>query len=72
MRNCPFCGEKVKMGFPNIAYLEERKIWALDHFCHISSLQLDAAISIYGATKEEVIQKWNGEYHAEEQKSEGL
>lgn len=72
MRNCPICNQEVKPTFPNIAYLEERKLWTLDHFCHVSSLRIDACITIYGATREEVIQKWNGEYHAEEQTSESV
>ena len=72
MRNCPICGQKVKATFPTIAFVESLKVWELDHFCHVSSLKLDACITIYGNTREEVIQKWNGEYHAEEQTSESL
>lgn len=67
MRKCPFCKANVKLAFPALMYLEELDEWSLLHNC-----SGNCGVLIRGKTKEEVIAVWNGDDHAEEQKSESL
>ena len=70
MRNCPFCNEKAKRGFPHF-YLMEDGDWVFSHHCKLKPFpSLTGCITIYGASEQEVIDIWNGVY--EEPKSESL
>jgi hypothetical protein len=71
MRKCPICGESIKLTKHSILFLPEFKKWAFSHACHHNgSEEHTAFISVYGATKQEVIDKWNGSY--EKQTSESV
>jgi hypothetical protein len=71
MKPCPFCGAKIDAddSIFGVRYNERSKVWLVNHFCHKFTEGLDICISVYGDTKEEVIERWNGR---EEQTSESL
>ena len=71
LRNCPFCKKEVYGDFPYL-YKSERGNWILSHYCKSKPDELSTTIDIYADTKQEAIDLWNGDYHAEEQTSEGL
>lgn len=69
LRKCPFCGGEVtESGFvPDFSYHEGIKKWLLHHFClNDDSLEHGVSVWITGKTKQEVIDKWNGEWHEQE------
>ena len=71
LRKCPFCKQEVNADFPYL-YKNENCGWILSHYCKTKPGVLSTTIDIYADTREEAIDLWNGEYHAEEQTSEGL
>jgi hypothetical protein len=60
MRICPFCRKTVKAVYPDIHYLEEKKIHIFTHFCDTNE-PLSVCVTVVGKTEEEVIAKWNGD-----------
>lgn len=75
MKPCPFCGAKIDKDDKifGVRYNEKLKRWLLDHTCHYEPNKhpaIDVNIAVYGKTKEEVIERWNG--RAENKKSKGL
>lgn len=62
MRNCPFCNGAVKAddGLLGVHYNPQLKKWLFDHFCDEEHPTEDVSITVYGKTKQEVIDKWNG------------
>ena len=52
--SCPFCGN-TKFFISNFADNQ----WALSHYCPYEREELNIAITVYGETYEEVIEKWN-------------
>ena len=59
MRKCPFCGAEINIEYPNLDYLESRDIWIYNHYCEMTDEPLDVVLSIYGKTKQEVIDKFD-------------
>ena len=56
MRNCPFCKKEID-DVPR--YNATLKQWILSHYCDgVKAVTID----VYGATEQEVIDKWNGDY----------
>ena len=56
LKPCPFCGNNdVHISNYNI---EESK-WGLDHYCPYENGRMSIVISVYGKSKQEVINKWN-------------
>lgn len=73
MKPCPFCGAHVdKDHFVyGVTYNSIMDLWVFDHICHYDdNHDLDVTMTVYGKTKEEVIERWNR--RAEIQKSESL
>ncbi len=60
MRKCPFCNKEVEMRFPFLSYIKGLDQWSFSHHCEMTGGVLDVCIDIYGATEQEVIDKWNG------------
>ena len=61
LKSCPFCRERPRIGeITRTAGINGNK-WSLMHFCHISERPLDIVTTVYGATKDEVIARWNRE-----------
>ena len=71
LRRCPFCKQEVMDCFPYL-YKSEGTQWLLSHYCKTKPGVLSTTIDIYADTREEAIDLWNGDYHAEEQTSESL
>ena len=71
MRKCPFCKKKVGTKFPDFYYSKENKKWVLMHSCTEWPTPVKVFISVYGKTKQECIDNWNGVQH-EVQESESL
>lgn len=71
MKPCPFCGKKIDPdGFVyGVHYNELSKVWLFNHFCHKFTEGLDVTLTVYGDTKEEVIERWNSR---EDQTSESV
>lgn len=70
MRNCPLCGDSVKTW--EIFFISGLDKFALNHACHHNAdPDHTGFVSVYGATKQEVIDRWNGEC-IEEQTNESL
>lgn len=70
MRKCPFCNAEIDADHPylGISYNENVEKYMLHHFCHKNSSKVEVCVSVYGDTKEEVIERWNG--HCEEHPTE--
>lgn len=60
LRKCPFCKKKVGTKFPDLYYSGEMKTWVLTHCCTESPTPIKVFISVYGQTKQECIDNWNG------------
>ena len=62
MRNCPFCKKEVNAddGVYGVRYNELIGKWLFDHVCHVATVGIDVCIDVYGMTKQEVIDRWNG------------
>lgn len=71
MMKCPFCGAEVDFSYPYLMKFDEGS-WNFHHSCTRDPNKLSVVISIYGDTKEEVMEKWNGVYYAKEQTSESV
>lgn len=72
MKHCPFCKKKIDPDHPayGVQYNKLCNKWIFDHYCHISEDDLDIVVTVYGNTKEEVIERWNN--RAKVQTSESL
>ncbi len=71
LRDCPFCGAEVIAEYPTLTYLERRGLWNISHYCNHLSPAVSVCIDVYGKTKQECFDKWNGVYH-EDETSESL
>ena len=60
LKPCPFCRKKVEEGYPYLLYHERMKKWVFNHNCPAPRLELSVCITLYGDTKEEIIERWNG------------
>ena len=54
IKPCPFCGNNNSS-----VYDFDTNKWVLNHFCSRDSKELSVTIAVYGATYEEVVEKWN-------------
>lgn len=61
MRNCPFCGKKIRPVFPYLSYLEKNDMWAFNHCCDEISKGDSFGVNLYSESKERIIKLWNGE-----------
>lgn len=61
MKHCPFCKKAIDPDHIayGVRYNELCGKWIFDHFCHLSDADLDVVITVYGNTKQEVIERWN-------------
>lgn len=59
MRKCPFCGEEIKFESPYLDYSEKNDVWIFTHYCTMTDQTLDVVVSVYGKTKQEVIDKFD-------------
>lgn len=73
MRNCPFCKKEVNEDAPvyGVHYNKLIDKWLFLHVCSPDIGVVDINIDVYGKTKEEVIDRWNG-VQDEVQESESL
>lgn len=58
LKPCPFCGKTPNGNYPHLSYVPLLEKWNFNHTC-ISRKDFRFDIDLYGASKEEVIQKWN-------------
>ena len=70
-RKCPFCQKKIGTEFPDLYFNDGTGMWHLSHSCTKYPTPIKVFISVYGKTKQECIDNWNGVQH-EEQESESL
>ena len=56
-KKCPLCGAKVVFDDLFLSFNAKTGKWAFHHFC--GDGELVSCISVYGKTKEEVIDRWN-------------
>lgn len=70
MKPCPFCGKKIDPDdfVYGVHYNELSEKWIFNHFCQ--SNPLGVVLTVYGDTKEEVIERWNS--RAEDKTSESV
>lgn len=64
LRKCPFCNGNllIDVPAPDLDYNSLMKKWVLFHTClHDGNFKNGVTVSIVGETKEEVIDKWNGD-----------
>ena len=59
MKRCPCCGAKVVAKFPYLMYLDKGGLWTFSHHCDHEPDDLTVGISVWGKTKEEIIERWN-------------
>ena len=73
MRNCPFCKKEIDADHfvYGVYYHKDLDLYIFDHVCHIDTADLDICVTIYGKTKKEVINRWNG-VQDEDEESESL
>lgn len=64
MKPCPFCGKKITEDDSvfGVHFIGDSHGWVLNHFCHKHTEKLDVVLTVYGDTKEEVIERWDGRY----------
>lgn len=70
MRRCPFCKRPVSHPEDPIFGVRYNNLigrWLFSHECRIRPI--DVSIVVYGDSKEEVIDKWNGVHEKQESKS---
>lgn len=70
LRNCPFCNKDVNDDFFGVHFNGLIKKWLFAHECEHPKTHFTVTICVYGLTKEEVIDNWNGvqyeqEHHAD-------
>lgn len=70
LKRCPFCGCEVGDHFPYFYFHEGMEVWVLHHNCPHENDDLTLAISVWGNTREEAVERWN--HRAEVQESESL
>ena len=60
LRKCPFCKKDVNTNseIMGVHFNKILKRWIFSHECHIRPI--DVSVVVYGDSKEEVIEKWNG------------
>ena len=60
LRKCPFCKKDVNTNSEFMGVHHNRIIdkWTFSHNCSIRPI--DVSVVVYGDSKEEVIEKWNG------------
>jgi hypothetical protein len=57
---CPFCGKNDEDNEYFTSISEQSKdCWSITHFCREVKDELYCCITVYGKTKEEVIELWN-------------
>lgn len=64
LRKCPFCGSKHdRFGtfISNIKTDNPRNAVALYHYCNPDPTELGTVITVYGATEQECIKRWNND-----------
>ena len=59
MKRCPFCGAEVEEQFPYFYFHEGMEEWVFSHYCPHEGETLAVSISLWGKTREEVIERWN-------------
>ena len=60
LRKCPFCGSDHSDEWTWFGCVEDR--FMLQHFCHPNDQPgLHTTITVYGATKDECVERWNGD-----------
>ena len=70
LRPCPFCQSDHTDHWTFISKLKHEDIYSLIHYCKPEPKGYDRVISVYGATLEECVERWNAD--GKEQKSESL
>lgn len=60
MRKCPFCDAVIDPDSVDLHYNELLAEWILTHFCGREESDITVSVAIYGKTKQEVIDRWNG------------
>lgn len=55
LKPCPFCGG----GDVYIDNYDEKRKWALTHYCPHDDCGLSVVITVYGKSEEDVRKKWN-------------
>lgn len=58
LRSCPYCGTKIKDGYPDVLKLSDG-VWSVDHYCDRVDGELSVCIHVYGKTKKEAVDRWN-------------
>jgi hypothetical protein len=72
LKMCPFCGADVNtdLEWMGVRYNGMIGKWVFSHWCNQKDATDGVFITVYGNSKQDVIDKWNGEH--EEQTSESL
>ena len=71
LRKCPFCNKKVGTKSPDLYHNKEAGKWMLTHCCTEWPTPIKVYITVYGKTKRECFDNWNGVQH-ENETSESL
>ena len=68
LKPCPFCGSTEK---PSMMPFGGRREWNLSHYCpKTEDGYLTTVINIYGKSRDEVIERWNGRSDNEQRKAD--
>ena len=60
LKPCPFCGSVEEPFIIEYGPRNDRR-WNLDHYCpHDEDDRITMVINIYGKSRDEVIERWNG------------
>lgn len=75
MKPCPFCSKPIDKDHSiyGVLYHDTLKLWIFNHTCNFdpnNEPQIDLTLTVYGKTKQEVVERWNN--RAEVQESESL
>ena len=68
LRPCPFCKSDHSDHWTWFGNLDDGRIM-LNHFCYGAKEGLRLSIAVYGASLEEVVERWNSDGEVEESES---
>jgi hypothetical protein len=59
-KKCPFCGELPRSADWCFIYLKEKDVVCWSHYCEEKNAATYNCVSLYGKSKEEIREVWNG------------